>query len=305
MSSRLLAAPSAEPRLARARAWLREREPAEEVLVVAHTLDAANELLRQVALEKGAAFGWHRAPFARLAATLAADGLARDDAVPVGALVVQAVMARVVHDAREAGSLGRLAQAGGGPGLVRALADAVTELRLAGIDAAAVAKESPELARVQTAYDAALREAGLADRARVFALAVERARDPAPHAWLDRPTLWLDVPLFWRCEQELVRAVCERAPDVLAVVPGGDESGEAAFRAALSAEAAEDAGEDAATELAQLQRHLFEESAPSGECASGPVTIVSAPGESRECVEIARRIHRLAEEGTQIGRAHV
>jgi hypothetical protein len=44
-------------RLRRARAWLQCRTQAEEVLVVGATIDAANELSRTVAIEKGAAFG--------------------------------------------------------------------------------------------------------------------------------------------------------------------------------------------------------------------------------------------------------
>ncbi len=51
-------APSAQARVARAAAWLRERAPAEEILILAGTSDAANELVRKTAAERGAAFGW-------------------------------------------------------------------------------------------------------------------------------------------------------------------------------------------------------------------------------------------------------
>ena len=54
-------------RIGRARAWLESRVHAEEVLVVGATLDAANELARRVAKEKGAAFGWHRLTLPQLA----------------------------------------------------------------------------------------------------------------------------------------------------------------------------------------------------------------------------------------------
>ena len=117
MSPRLISAPAAEPRIAQARAWLEGHAPGEELLVVAANADAANELLRGVACQRGAAFGWHRITFPRLAASLAAEGLAREAAVPVGRLVAQAVVARVVHESAAAGGLGRFEAAGGGPGL--------------------------------------------------------------------------------------------------------------------------------------------------------------------------------------------
>ena len=42
--------------MVRARAWLEAREPAEEVLIVGASLDAANEVARAVAQMRGAAF---------------------------------------------------------------------------------------------------------------------------------------------------------------------------------------------------------------------------------------------------------
>jgi hypothetical protein len=41
--------------MASARAWLEAREPAEEVLIIGGSLDAANEVVRGVAQTKGAA----------------------------------------------------------------------------------------------------------------------------------------------------------------------------------------------------------------------------------------------------------
>jgi hypothetical protein len=56
-------------RFLRARAWLESRVRAEEVSLVGATLDAANELVRKVAKEKGAAFGWHRLTLPQLQTT--------------------------------------------------------------------------------------------------------------------------------------------------------------------------------------------------------------------------------------------
>ena len=56
--------------------WLESRGRAEELLIVGATLDGANELAREVAKEKGVAFGWHRLSFSQLASAIAAPALA-------------------------------------------------------------------------------------------------------------------------------------------------------------------------------------------------------------------------------------
>ena len=83
--------------LRQARAWLEARTPAEEILILAANADAANELVREVALLKGAAFGWHRLSLPQFAAVLAAPLLAERGIVPLGPLGVQAICARVVN----------------------------------------------------------------------------------------------------------------------------------------------------------------------------------------------------------------
>ena len=305
MSPRLVSAPRAQARIEVARSWLASHAAGDEVLVVAATRDAANDLLRAVARERGASFGWHRTNFKGLARMLAREALVREGAVPVGSLVAQAVVARVVHEAAAEGTLGRFADAAGGPGLVRSFAAVLDELRLADADPGAVAAEAPELARVLAAYHDALRDAGLADTAHVLALAAERARDAAPHPWLGLPTLLLDVPVAWQREGTLVEALAARAPDLLALVPTGDVASQARLAEALGTGAPDALPAEDADALARLQQHLFEESAPLGDDPEEAVCVVSAPGESRECVEIARRIHRLADAGTPFDRIAV
>jgi hypothetical protein len=50
---------SSRRRIERAHAWLETRGRDEELVVVGATVDATNELARQVASRRGAAFGWH------------------------------------------------------------------------------------------------------------------------------------------------------------------------------------------------------------------------------------------------------
>lgn len=71
-------------RIARARAWLKARDPAEELLIIGGSLDAANELARVVVQTSGSAFGWHRFTLAQLAAVLAAPTMAARGIVPIG-----------------------------------------------------------------------------------------------------------------------------------------------------------------------------------------------------------------------------
>jgi hypothetical protein len=63
-------------RIAHARAWLSLRDPAEELLIIGASLDAANELARGVVQTGGSVFGWHRFSLAQLAAALAAPTMA-------------------------------------------------------------------------------------------------------------------------------------------------------------------------------------------------------------------------------------
>src|SRR5262249_28157561 len=57
---------------------------------------------------------------------------------------------------------------------------------------------------------------------------------------------------------------------------------------------------------ARLQQHLFSEGSSTAEAAdSDEVLIFSAPGEGRECVEIARRVLSLARDGVAFDRIAV
>ena len=84
-----------------------------------------------------------------------------------------------------------------------------------------------------------------------------------------------------------------RAPAVAATLPCGDAAGQRALEAALEVGAEDLAQGAAGGALGALQAHLFEGTAPVERSLDDEVVVLSAPGESRECVEIARRIHGL------------
>ncbi len=85
---------------------------------------------------------------------------------------------------------------------------------------------------------------------------------------------------------------------MLATVPAGDALSEEVLVRALSASVERAEGSPDGSSLERLQMFLFEERAlPRAELGED-VQVLSAPGESRECVEIARALRDEAELGT-------
>jgi ATP-dependent helicase/nuclease subunit B len=305
LNARLVVSAASDDRLAVARAWLRARSPSEEVLVVGANAPAAAELVRRAALDAGGAFGWHRTTTARLAAALAARALLESGRVPVGRLVAEALITRVLHELGAQGALGRFARTGRGPGLARALASVLDEVRGEELASQRIAAVAPELARVHDAYDAALAAAGLADRAAVERLAADAARGSERSPWLDLPLVLLDLPAPSAAQRALLEAVLARAPECLVTLPEGDVRAIAAFEPMLGVAAERVDRSGAPTALRALQQHLFRDSAPEPRESDETVAMLSAPGESRECVEIARRIHDAARDGIPFDRIAV
>lgn len=314
-------APSARARVAEALAWLGRRSTTDEILVVVPSLESGRELLVRGARStpEAAAFGWRRTTPGLLASDLASVPLARRDRTPVGALAVEAVLARVVHDLEGSGSLGRFDQVKGAPGFVRALARTIGELRLEDVSAETLDESAPELATILRELARRLEAEGLADRASILAAATELSADTeSRHPLLDLPTLLLDVPVRSRREASLLAAVLARSPDALASLPAGDGASRRRLEevlAELGIAAADatprspdpDAGDAAEppTALSRLQRFLFEPESPEPAERDGSLLVLSAPGKSRESVEIARKVRELAADGIPFDRMAV
>ena len=288
---------SAAHRVARARAWLAAREPAQELLIVAASVEAANELIRGAVPDGGAVFGWHRVTPMQLAFSLAGPALMETNRIAVGPLATEAVATRVVHELAHANALGRFRSVGTFPGFPRAVARALAELRLTRVDAGRL---EPELAAVLDTYATRLAESGLTDRAGVLEQAIERLARAEPHPLLGRPTLVLDVPVHHRLEVELLDTLLSLAPEALITVPAGDRRSLAHFDAASDFCRADMHEALSSGSLENLQRHLFADTLPDpGGSAAEQVDVLSAPGENRECVEIARRAQRFARSGVR------
>lgn len=287
---RVVCSPSAEVRVAEAAGWLLGQGRTTELLVVGATLEAAADLARRVAHEARATFGWYRFTLARLAWMVAGAALAEKGFAPVGALALEAVCARITSEGAAKGSLGRLSPIADRPGLPRALARTLTELRLAAVSAESV----PDLASLLHEFDHELARARLVDRAQVFAAATEVAASGSDHPLLGAPMLLLDVPIHTVRERDFVRAVAARTGDMLLTVPSGDDRTLRLLQE-LDVESVDDLPSPRSP-LGRLQAGLFAEILESPPEGDG-VVVFSAPGESRECVEIARMIHREVERG--------
>ena len=271
----------AELRLGEAAAWLASRPPAEEVLVIGATYDAASELVRRVART---GFGWHRLTLGRLAAERSKLALADRDLAPAGQLALEALAARVLQRLRAEGRLGRLASVVDQPGTARG---ARAHPRRAAHGGRRERRRAR--GRARGLRRGARAQPRLADRAIVFATAAEQP--------IALPAVLVDVPIRAALERRLVAAL---AGDVLATIPAGDGR----TLAALAPVTSLDAPDLAADALARAQRHLFGD-APAPAALDDSLVLMSAPGESRECLEIARRVLAEARAGVPFDRMAV
>lgn len=336
---RILVAPDAATRIRAALDWIASYPPDAEILVVAPSWEACDDLVRAAVRESpapgardaadaargagpaapgpGARFGIVRTTLERLAARLAAPGLAVSGRTPASPLALLAVAARATHRLRAEKALPYFAEVAERPGFPAAVVRTLGEIRMNGLGAdalAAIPGSCADLAKLAGAVERELAEAGLADRAAVFEAAIEALETassktaPAP---LGRPLLFLDPRIENAREAALVAALAARAPATLATLPAGIRGAAVRHLEAALGTAASPAPDrspdaptapDATTSLAALQARLFEDVAMSPARADGTVRLQSWPGEARECVEIARHIQDEAARGTPFDR---
>lgn len=322
-SFHLLSSPSAAARLAASVEWLLARGPTAEVLVVGHTIEAARELCHAAVERVGASFGWYRTSFGRLARELAPTASKGTIGSPIDRVGADAVAARAVHELVAAGGesgrrgLGRYEGVAGTPGFIRALADSLRELRLGSLGPERAEVVDPDLAGLLRGYEARLAGSQLSDRAGLVDSARDAvARERGAHPWVGLPILFHDVSIETELEACLARALVERAETALITVPAGDARTRAAWEG-LAAEVGTDpatepealpqavAEVDPARSIERVQAHLFQSSEPPKADLDEGVTLFSAPGEGRECVEIARQLLRAAGDGLRFDRAAI
>lgn len=303
---RIFVSASAAERLASARDVLRGCPPGTHVLVVGASRGAADDLVREVAATVPATFGIQRLNLTQLAARTALVALAADRNAPSTWLGAEAVATRAVFDATRDGRLRYFAPVAATPGFPRVLARTLQELRLAGLSSDALAPlppAGPDLAVLLDRFEACFAGAGSVDRANLFRTATRllrgggtteqiRVMPPADVVVL------LDLPLDHAAEHDFVAAVIAGASTALATVPLGDR--DTIQRLAAMGGTVEESDPACEGGLTLLRKFLFNtEAQPPHRELDGSVEFFSAPGEGRECVEMARRVLREARAGVR------
>jgi len=246
-----------------------------EIVVLAQSRGAADDFVR-AACGTGRA-GMHRMTLTGLAVDLAEGPLASAGLTPVGGLGAEAMVARVIHKLK-AESIPYFQPVADTPGLARAVARTIAELRLEGLPperVAATGLPGRDLARMAALYEEELANRSAADFALLLRHAIAAARE-GKHRLLGLPVVLLDVDPDGSLRRELAEAVLERAP------------------ALFDGRLAGGAGIQPANTLDRIRQSLFAETvAPCGE-PDDTLDYFSAAGESLECVEMARRIRKSA-----------
>jgi len=273
------------------------------VTIVGPSLEAAAHVARAASSQKPATFGIVRTTLALEVAALSRSELARRGRVRASSLTLEAVCQRLAHEPSALDpSDDYFAAIRELPGFARALCRTLSDLRLAEIapgDAAlGTHAAGRSLGALAASFAKALEDLGLADeRAALDAACAVLAAPRAP-----RLLVLVDVPIRTAAEALFFRTLAARDSLVLAV-PSFDEPTLARLDALGATRVAhgEEVPQVAPGPLHVLQERLLteaEHAAPPKELAAA-VRIRSAPGESRECVEIAREIDMAAKTGVR------
>jgi ATP-dependent helicase/nuclease subunit B len=295
-SIRAIRSGSARLRLAAVSEFLHQQPADAEVLLVGASRGAVDDCARAVASTRGVSFGLHRLSVAQLAARLAALDLAARGETPITRLGFDALAARATFEAVHDDKLEYLRAVHATPGFPRALAATLTELRMrrAGEnDLRSLDRRGADLAVLLHRVEAWLDQEGMSDRAALFDAAIARLRNTDDFAGM--PIVLLDVSFDSSLSIDLFLTLVRRASSALITIPAGDLRADEALRAARIPVI--DEHETADTDLTRLQLHLFADAPPQERSASGEMIWMSAPGEARECVELARCVMQEAGRG--------
>jgi len=286
---------SAHTRLAFACDAIRRATPGQRVAIIGATRGAADDLARAAAASAPATFGIQRFSLTQFAARTAIVALAGESVTPSTWLGAEAVSARVTFDAGREGALSYFSPVSGSPGFPRALARTLQELRLAGVPAGRLSPlgpAGPDLAWLLERFEECFASASSVDRADLLRTAAARL-----NARFDLVVL-LDVAIEHAADRALVGAIVDAATVAVATAPPGDA--ETLSHYASMHPTTVDAAETGDNDLAYLRRFLFTPDVePAQRDQDGSLEFFSAPGEGRECVEIARRILKEARRGVK------
>lgn len=294
---RILESNFAQDRLEAAAAFVKSFPPSTEILLLGASREAIDDFVRASSAASEATFGLHRLTLTQLAARLAQLELAGQGLVQGTSLGSEALAARATFEALHAGLIPYFTPVARYPGFARALAATLSELRLAGLDehdVAALDPPGPELAILLHEYEEQMAQAAIADRAALFRAATRAATAGARFVGI--PLLLLDVPVDSGAEREILGALIEHSPSVLAIVPTGDDRTLGAIAAWGAPERISPSVKEPSS-LVRLRDFVFSAAQPPQGESDEAVRFFSAPGEGRECVEIARWVLDEARQG--------
>ena len=293
-----------------ARDWIQSYPSDTEMLVVAHSAEAATDLYLGVISASGAWFGVKRLTLNGLASRLAQHALAASGTAPASNLSFTAVVARAIHSLHSDGKLKYFGPVATRPGFPIAVAKTLEEIRMNEVEPESLARLTrggKDLAAIADLVDQELTQARLSDRAVLFRAAIDSIAALENAGYVGRPLLLLDVAVQGKLEKMLIQELAGRSPDVLATAPSGDGRTILALEEALHCErngAGKPWDENKAVtsprtpnSLSYVKQHLFENSAPAVTPLDSSVKLQNWPGEPRECVEIVRNIQVEAAQG--------
>ncbi len=290
--------------LERAAEFLTDNSKISEILVLAPTRAAASELALAV-FERGCQ-GIHSLTITQLAVNLGASTLAQAKLAPISQLGAEALANRIVHGATQAKELKYFAPVAQTPGFPRAVAKTISELRLEGVDMRDLAGTGPpgsDLARLMERYQSELEERSLADVPMLLRFAAEETATGS-HRFLGLPLVLLGLSVESQSHEKLITGLVARSANVVATAITDDDRALAALERILETSAKDiDTSKPTGT-LDRVRKWLFSSGQPP-EAAPDTELLFSAPGETLECVEIARRIRKLAAEGIPFDRTAI
>ena len=255
--------------------------------------------------------GVHRLTLDRLVGLLAAEELADAGLAPADGLAAEAVAARAVFRLAPSGALAYFEPVLDRPGFSRALARTLIELRWNNVgadDLRALGAVGEAIAATLAQFDAELAEAKLIDRAGMLQVATRAVLASEPPRFVGTADFVARSFGRQRARPRLYRSARRaRALDSRDASRGRLARADDARRCARRPRDCPVAAVDEATapSLERLQTHLFADTAPPERDVDETVTVISAPGEMHECVEIARRIAAEARRGVPFDRIAV
>jgi len=254
-----------------------------EILVLAHTRGAADDFIRTAC--RSGFLGVHRMTLTALAVELAQAPMARDGLAPLGGLSAEAMVARIIHKLKK-DAIPYFKPVAGTPGLARAVAASIKELRLEKIrpeSVAATGAPGRDLAQMAALFEQELAKSQVADFALLLEYAIRTARE-GKHRLLGLPLVMLDLDLRPALHGKLAEVILARAPAVMQACLEPQQSVQPI------------------STLDRIRQSLFSPGSLATTEPDESLEYFSAAGESLECVEIARRIRKFAAGGQAFDR---